>query len=35
MTLLASRFDLATGKPRLNPQTGKAVIPAPFDETCR
>jgi ATP-dependent helicase/nuclease subunit A len=34
MTLLAKRFDLATGCPVLNPQTGQAVIPAPYDATC-
>lgn len=34
MQLLASRFDLATGQPLANPETGETTIPAPYAERC-
>jgi ATP-dependent helicase/nuclease subunit A len=34
MSLLASRFDFATGSPLLNPVTGAAVIPGDYAQTC-
>lgn len=34
MQLLASRFDLATGRPSVNPDTGTTTIPASYAERC-
>jgi len=34
LKLLADRFELSTGRPRINGDTGRPVIPAPYCDEC-